>query len=90
MQFCYNDQTANFYILLPLTYTEASGFDPASCVPVSGPVAGPTSVGVGTMSVDQDDASTKADNTGSSGGNGFTAVIGLLATASAAVLGMVM
>lgn len=89
MQFCYNDQTANFYILLPLTYTEASGFDPASCVPVSGPVAGPTSVG--TMSVDQDDASTKADNTlGSSGGNGFTAVIGLLATASAAVLGMVM
>ena len=89
MQFCYNDQTANFYILLPLTYTEASGFDPASCVPVSGPVAGSTSVG--TMSVDQDDASTKADNTlGSSGGNGFTAVIGLLATASAAVLGMVM
>ena len=82
------NQTANFYILFILTCTEKSGFDPASCVPVSGPVAGPTSVG--TMSVDQDDASPKADNTGSSGGNGIAAAIGLLATASAAVLGMVM
>ena len=71
-----------------MNYTEASGFDPDSCVPVSSPAAGPTSVG--TMSVDPDDTSTKTDSTGSSGVNGISSAIGFLATASAAVLGMVM
>ena len=84
MQVCPHEQIANFSYYTLTDNTEASGFDPDSCVPVAGPTS------VGTLSVDPDDTSTKTDSTGSSGVNGISAVIGFLATASAAALGMVM